>query len=142
MNSENIIFESYDQKYIENVIDLLQDVSKYRPLNSSDPSFSNSFLKQNNVYALVALYEKKVIGFGSIFIFERVRGGKSAILEDIVVKNSFRYRKVGTQIINILIKYAATNKCFKISLESSEFSKNFYRKLGFVDKGNIMNKFL
>ena len=83
-----------------------------------------------------------MIGFGSIFIFERVRGGKSAILEDIVVENSFRSRKVGTQIINILIKHAVINKCFKVSLESSELNKNFYKKLGFIESGKTMKKFL
>lgn len=141
MKSEKIIFETYDHKYLENVIDLLQDISKYRPTNLSNPSFSHSFLRQKNFHAVVALCEKKVIGFGSIFIFERVRGGKSAILEDIVVENSFRSRKVGSQIINILIQHAVLNNCFKVSLESSEFNKNFYKKLGFSENGISMNKF-
>ena len=142
MNSNKIIFENYDPKYSKDIIDLLQEISTFRPPNSSYSSIANSFLKQNNLYTVVAIYENNVIGFGSMFIFERVRGGKAAILEDIVVKDSFRSKKVGTEIINILIKYAVLNKCFKVSLESSEFNKTFYKKLGFSEKGNIMKRFL
>ena len=54
MKSEKIIFEIYDHKYLENVIDLLQDISKYRPSNLSNPSFTNSFLSQKNLHAVVA----------------------------------------------------------------------------------------
>ena len=122
----------------EQVYLLLQEVSIFRPNIINAEVYENFSKNANNSYSVVAHLEHKVIGFGSIFYFTRVRGGKCALIEDVVVDENFRSNGIGERIINCLISTAKDAGCFKVSLEASRKARKFYSKCGFQDAEQTM----
>ena len=124
------------------VIDLLQDVSMYRPASSTISTLAEKFLNQENSYGCVAIHNENPIGFGSIFILNRLRGGSSAIVEDVVVAASMRGQGVGKVVLNALTEFAASKGCFKVTLEASPLAEKFYSASGFCPSGRVMKLML
>jgi GNAT superfamily N-acetyltransferase len=128
----------FSQKDIYEVIELLQDVSSYRPNVDIIPSLANIFDNQENSYSCVVIKNGKLIGFGSIFFVRRLRGGLTAIIEDVVVAASDRRKGVGQAIIYSLLDVARERNCFKVSLEANQSAEPFYLAAGFVKAGRVM----
>ena len=88
--------------------------------------------------SLVAVDGDKVLGFGSLIIYQRLRGGKTALLEDIVADRSLRRSGVGSMIVSELLAHARRQGCFKVILEANEESEPFYTTFGFERGGALM----
>ena len=140
MNKNNISIFDYEGIDFESVLKLLQEISSYEP--DDKIKIKQKFCNNDNSYSIVAKKGDQIIGFGSVFIFERIRGGKCALLEDIIVDKSFRNLKVGSLIVNTLVEYAISKKCFKVVLETSSKSFSFYEKLKFKKNGISMRRLL
>ena len=123
---------------INAVIDLLQDVSAYRPPAEEIPNMAIAFSSLTNCYACVAIQEHKVLGFGSVFFLKRVRGGRSAIIEDVVVDANVRGHGIGRLLIGRLVDVARLRGCFKVSLEAAVLAESFYESAGFRPAGKVM----
>jgi len=142
MNFKNIIIEEYKSIYFDDICFLLQEISAFIPDDITRSRSIKSYINDKNSYSVVAKENKKIIAFGSIFMFIRVRGGKVGILEDIIVHKKFRSKKIGSLIVKELIDYAEENGCFKISLETSRENCKFYEKLNFKQNGTSMSLIL
>ena len=140
MNKNNISIFDYEGIDFDSVLKLLQEISSYEP--DDKIKIKQKFCNNDNSYSIVAKKGEQIIGFGSVFIFERIRGGKCALLEDIIVDKSFRNLKVGSLIVNTLVEYAISKKCFKVVLETSSKSFSFYEKLKFKKNGISMRRLL
>ena len=127
--------------HFNELIKMLQEVSSFYPNHSNLDSIYKEFISQKNLYSIVALSGKEVVGFGSIFFLQRVRGGKEGIIEDLIVSGNFRELGIGSKILRKLISEAKVQKCFKICLESNNLSKGFYSKKGFLKGGSMMKYF-
>ena len=123
---------------INAVIDLLQDVSAYRPPAEEVPNLAIAFSSLSNCYACVAIQEHEVLGFGSVFFLKRVRGGRSAIIEDVVVDANVRGHGIGRLLIGRLADVARLRGCFKVSLEAAVLAESFYESAGFRPAGKVM----
>ena len=123
---------------MDTVVELLQDVSTYRPAGKTFQSLAKAFAVQANCYACVALYEGRLVAFGSVFILNRVRGGRSGIIEDVVVAPDLRGKGVGRLIVDSLLAEARKRDCFKVSLEAAVSARPFYAAFGFETGGQIM----
>jgi len=128
--------------HFNELIKMLQELSNFQPNNSSLDSIYKEFISQKNIYSIVAVLENEVVGFGSIFFFKRVRGGRQGIIEDLIVSRNFRNLGIGSKILEELISEAKLQKCFKICLESNSKSEVFYFKEGFLKGGSIMKYFI
>lgn len=137
MNSK-ISLRPFTSSDAEQVIDLLQDVSVYRPDPASVSTLARQFAEQENSYACVAMRGVRLIGFGSLFILSRIRGGRSAIIEDMVVAADVRGQGIGRLVLENLLSQAHKQECFKVSLESSENALGFYQAAGFECGGRIL----
>lgn len=124
------------------VIDILQDLSAYRPAVESVPALAEAFVAQADCHACVATQGGRVIAFGSIFILNRVRGGRSGIIEDVVVAPDVRGQGVGRQLIDALVAAARRRGCFKVSLEAAASAQAFYEAGGFHVGGQTMRVLL
>lgn len=124
---------------IYDVIELLQDVSKYRPKASDIPALAEAFHTQKYCHAYVAFFDNRIIGFGSLFILNRVRGGKSGVIEDMAVSTEVRGKGIGRKIMDALLHEARSLGCFKVSLETSPAAKSFYASVGFSSAGQTMS---
>ena len=123
---------------IDVVIDLLQDVSAYRPPADAILLLAKAFAVQPSCYACVAVQDGRLIGFGSVFFLSRLRGGVSAIIEDVVVAESFRGHGIGRIILNAILEVASERGSFKVTLEAPPSAEKFYCAAGFVKAGCIM----
>lgn len=123
---------------IDVVIDLLQHVSTYRPPADTVLLLEKAFVFQPNCYACVAVQDGRPIGFGSVFFLNRLRGGVSAIIEDVVVAETFRGQGIGRIILDSLLEAARVRGSFKVTLEALPSAEKFYFAAGFVKAGRIM----
>lgn len=123
---------------VEEVIDLLQDVSVYRPDSAKVLEMGRVFARQKDSYACVAVRGERLVGFGSLFVLNRIRGGRSAIIEDMVVAADVRGQGIGRLVLEDLLGESRKRGCFKVTLESSEMAQKFYRAAGFETGGHVM----
>ncbi len=83
----------------------------------------------------VAVKEKKVIAMVNIlYTISTALGEKVAILEDMVVFDSFRNQNIGSQVINFTINYLKENSVKRVTLLTDGDNSNahkFYEKQGF-----------
>lgn len=129
--NQQITIRSFKLEDMGRVMELLQSVSQFIPENAKLEQLAVDFLEDKNSHACVAICDKRVIGFGSVFMLNRIRGGKAAIIEDIVVDESFRRKGIGRLIVNKLLGYAKDEGCFKASLVAAKHNSLFYKSLGF-----------
>lgn len=127
---------------IDSVIELLQDVSCYRPDAETVPALANAFATLSDRHGCVALCDGRLVGFGSVFVLHRIRGGCSGVIEDMVVAADLRGQGIGKLILNWLLMVAREHECFKITLESSPRAERFYSAAGFVKTGRFLKLIL
>jgi len=139
---KNISIRAVLQSDMNAVIELLQSISEFKPSKSEYLPIWNSFCQQTNVHSLVAVLDSKIVGYGSIVIETKIRGGKMGHIEDIVTHLDYRNMGMGKLIILQLIKIAEQCKCYKVSLQCHFENIIFYEKCGFKLSGNCMQYFL
>jgi glucosamine-phosphate N-acetyltransferase len=64
--------------------------------------------------------------------------GKICHIEDFVVDEAHRNKKIGSKLINLAIEYAKSIGCYKVLLDSKDEVVPFYEKMGFTRKSNGM----
>lgn len=128
------------------VIDLLQDISKHVPDAAALGGIWSAFQAQPHVVGMVAVTEEhgaeRVIGYGSLCVDIKIRGGSIGHIEDIVVAPNFRGRGVGSLVVRSLMALASERKCYKVALECRDEKKAFYAQMGFVHSGCGMSLLL
>ena len=141
-NVKNILIRAAEQSDMDAVIELLQTMSEFRPSKSEYLPLWNSFCKQANVHSLVAIIDTQIVGYGSILIETKIRGGKMGHIEDIVSHSLFRKKGIGKAIVNGLFEVAKVNGCYKVALQCKEHNVKFYKKCGYKISGLAMQMFV
>lgn len=143
MNSKtNILIRSVSQSDIDIVIELLQQISEFKLPKSHFLSVWNSFSKQNNIHSLIAVIDNQIVGYGSIMIETKIRGGKVGHVEDIVSHPLFQKKGIGKAVMDALLDIAKANGCYKIVLQCKEHNEEFYKKCGYEQEGLAMQMFI
>lgn len=119
---------------------LLQEISIYLPPEESYDDIWESFTNQSNVYPVIATRDEIVVGYGSISIETKIRGGKIGHIEDVVCKSSVRHSGIGRLIIDALYEIAKENNCYKVALHCQHHSVKFYEKCGYIVNGSAMQR--
>lgn len=140
--SQQAIIRDFIQEDMRDVVSILQSVSIFEPETARIDSIANRFIKNDDSYACVAERNGLILGTGSIFFLERIRGGKAGVIEDIAVIENERKKGIGALIVNRLIEYARNRGCFKITLVCSDKNLEFYKTLGFVEDYKSMKLML
>lgn len=85
----------------------------------------------------------EIIGSGTIIIEPKIfREGMSVgHIEDIVVKSTWRGKKVSQNILNKLKNYAKISNCYKVILDCNEQVSQVYKANGFEVKGIQMSQY-
>ena len=137
-----------EEKHMREIFELLQVISNFYPKQKEFKKLWSEFIDQKHLVSIVALeinlcdLEEKIVGFGSLHLSKKIRGGLIGFIEDIVVLEDYRMRGIGNMIINELINKAKTKGCYKLVLECREKTKNFYKKIGFNESGLSMTMIL
>ena len=139
----NFSLVEVQKNHMKAVIEILQSISDYRPDEKDYDQIWDGFQSQTNYFGLVALDAKvEVVGYGSILIERKIRGGKMGHIEDIAVHPDFRKKGIGKLLINALYQIAQEEKCYKVSLVCKEHNLSFYQKCDFMTDGISLSKFL
>lgn len=86
----------------------------------------------------------EIIGSGTIFIEPKIIHNAKSVghIEDIVVKSSWRGKKISSSILDKLKKIGQENNCYKIILDCNENVSGVYKSNGFDVKGIQMSLYL
>jgi len=134
--------------YFSQIIKLLQVISDFYPNKKSEEIIWESFINQKDVYSFVALdndadnFDRQLVGFGSLHLSRKVRGGVIGFIEDIAVLENYRSKGIGKLILKKLITKAKEESCYKLVLECREENSAFYQKIGFKKSGFSMSLIL
>jgi GNAT superfamily N-acetyltransferase len=106
------------------IVNLLQDISLFKPnLNDSNLIWSR-FIEQKNVYTLVVIYKddlyEEVVGYASLSTELKIRGGIMGHIEDVVIHDDHRKNGLGSLLINELL-----NCFFNIFLKTKNSCRLF-----------------
>ncbi|ORZ30125.1 acyl-CoA N-acyltransferase [Catenaria anguillulae PL171] len=103
--------------------------------------------KHNDTYYPLVIEDRntgKVVGAGTLFVERKfIRGcGMVGHIEDIVVDENQRGKKLGLRIIHALTHVGKVAGCYKIILNCNKDNIPFYEKTGFALKEVEMAKYL
>lgn len=140
-NVKNITIRAVVQSDMDAVIELLQGISEFKPSESEYLPIWNRFREQSNVYSLVAVSDHQIVGYGSIVIETKIRGGKMGHIEDIVSHPLFQKKGIGKGIVDGLFDVAKAKGCYKVALQCKEHNVKFYAKCGYEVSGLAMQMF-
>jgi len=127
---------------MEQVILLIHNMSVYLPPKDAYDDIWESFINQPNIHSVVATENEEVVGYGSVVIETKIRGGKMAHIQDIVSHPKKRNMGIGKMVVNALYEIAKINKCYKASLQCQQHSIPFYEKCEYEVIGTAMQRFI
>ena len=91
--------------YFSQIIKLLQVISDFSPNKKTEEIIWESFINQKDVYSFIALdsdaesFERKLVGFGSLHLSRKVRGGVIGFIEDIAILENYRGKGIGKLLL-------------------------------------------
>ena len=130
IKSANSHIRSIQEDDLEQVYELLQQLSDFKPKISKYSEIFDLFLSQD-VNGLVYVLENKIIGVAFIYFIRKIRGGLVGQIEDVAVSPQYQGYGFGSKLIRELIRIANKKKCYVVSLVTSEKNISFYEKLSF-----------
>lgn len=133
MKIRDIKFEDMEEVY-----DLLNQL-KFVETSQVDKELA---WKEYNTEGLVIEHEGKIVGYGALVVESKIRGYKSAQIEDVVIDESYRGKGWGELLIEELCDRAEELNVYRISLFCNKDLVPFYNKNGFEINNVVMKKFL
>jgi len=124
---------------VDEVLELLKSTfNSY--LNVKKEHLIDSF-NSKDLFPYVAIYNGEIIGTASLIVYKRLSNGRTAVIEDVVIKEGRHGMGFGKIIVNVLISNALKLGCFKIYAECMKEKIKFYEKCGFSEKSIIVKKY-
>ena len=141
ITNHNERFDDYKNQYIN----LLSELSICE--NISNEIFFENLNQINSIGTIIIAYHYNtdntitLVGTGTIIIEPKViRNGKSVgHIEDIVVKSTYRGKKISQSILEKLKNFAREKNCYKVILDCNENVCPVYKSNGFEIKGIQMS---
>lgn len=138
-----IKIEKICKKHMKEVISLLnENLSEYKPNFDEYNKIWDVFSSQENVHAVVAITDQKVVGYGALFFEVKIRGGIVGHVEDIVTHKDFKKKGIGKLIQDNFYLKSLERGCHKIALQCKDYNVSFYKKCKYNISGVGMQKFL
>ena len=139
----NLEFSPLKRDQMPKVIALLQEISNFEPSPDSYDKIWSDYSAQQNVVSIVATHMNgTLVGFGTLVLETKIRGGRLGHIEDIVTHPDYVRLGVGASIVEHLSQIAQDNECYKVALHCKEHNVEFYRKSGFVSSGSALQRLL
>ena len=121
---------------IPQVLKLIRELAEYENAldqveNNVESLEKDGFGKEPLFKIFVADYNRKIIGMGLIYYRYSTWKGKRLYLEDLIVKNKYRRKGVGSKLFNEIMKYGKKKSCSGLMFQVLNWNKlgiNFYKK--------------
>ena len=137
-----VIFRNIERKDLDQVFLLLNQLKNIDTSTVDKDKAWSDFINNTSSNSVVAIYNDKIVAYGSIVIENKVRGEVAGHIEDIVVDSEVRGKMIGVSLIKELIKVAKNKGCYRITLFCKETLVNFYARNGFEINNVVMKKYL
>ncbi len=94
----------------------------------------------NNNYMVVCEENDVIIGTATLHIQHKLirNGGIAGLIEDVAVREEFRGKNIGSELIQHLIDKSKELGCYKVILSCFPERINFYEKNGFINESITM----
>ena len=142
MKHKEVKFKKVDEKYLDEIFLLLQQLTKIDYSNRSKIDCWNKFTSNNSNNGVVGIYKNRVIAYGNIVIENKIRGELAGHIEDIVVDKKMRRKNIGIKLINKLVKIGKKKGCYRVTLTCDNSLVNFYEKNEFKVNDIAMKRFI
>ncbi len=88
----------------------------------------------------VALAQGEIVGVFALLVMDNLGhlGAPSGVVEDVVVREDWRRRGIGQEMLGFAREYCKSRGCYKLALSSNlhrEEAHRFYESLGFTKHG-------
>lgn len=95
---------------------------------------------QNNNYMFVIEDDGLIIGSGTLHVEKKFirNGGLAGFIEDVVVRNDYRGKNLGSELIQKLVEKGKELGCYKIVLSCFPERVSFYERNGFFQESILM----
>lgn len=123
------LFIDKKSKFYDETIELVYE-ELFKDYNYSKETILTE--KQNNGIHVIAVYNSKVVGHARLFVENNI-----GMISQVAVAKGYRNLKIGSEVINILVKEAEKLKIEAVELNSREDAIGFYEKLGFIRNGEL-----
>ncbi len=117
---------------------LAANMSPFAPDAAEHDAIWSAFTAQAALFAVVACLADEVVGYGSVLIETKIRGGRVGHIEDIVSAAAQRRRGVGRRIMAALREIACEQQCYRIVLACEPHAVPFYVANGYEPDGVAM----
>lgn len=148
LENENLKFRMLEEEdYYKNYFELLSQ------LTVAKKPLYDSWLKRyieikdanlTKIFVVEDVNSKKIIA--TITCYSELKFirdlGKICHIEDFVIDENYRNKKLGTKLISLAVDYAKCIGCYKIILQSREEAITFYDKFGFKKNSQAMAFYL
>lgn len=124
-------------KDVDSIIELLVEIGRPKPRQKDIKHFSEviqKYISDENKAVFVAEVDSKVVGMISLAFLPRLnRTRPEAWVPDLIVKQEYRNKGIGKELLMKCISIARKQKCWRIRLEtglSRRRSQKFYKLIG------------
>lgn len=82
----------------------------------------------------------EIIGTCTVHLQKKIirNGGLAAYIEDVAIRESYRGKNIGSDLIKKAIDFAKSKGCYKIVLSCFPNRVNFYERNGFYEESILM----
>jgi glucosamine-phosphate N-acetyltransferase len=131
-----IIREFVKEDINNGLISLLKEV--WHITEITDETYED--FTQNNNHMFVVEYEGQIIGCATLHLQKKLirDGGIAGFIEDVIIKEKFRGKEIGSLLIKKLIDKSKELGCYKVVLSCFPERENFYIKNGFYKESANM----
>ncbi len=148
MNIENIKIRLINEEdYNKGFLELINYFSKpklktNKTINEFRIQLKNMIYR--NCFVYVIEYQNKIIGSATLIIQPKFHNNfyNAALIEEVIIDKNFRCKGLGKKLIKYIIIEARIYNCYKIVLNAEEQNFEFYKKLGFTNKGAEFKMYL
>lgn len=139
MTKQYSIRELCQEDYYKNFLQLLEQLTEVDHDKITYEKFCKRLSeKTSKTYVIEDDKTTKIIATATLLLEKKFihKLGSVAHIEDVVIDENYRGKKLGKYIIDELIQITKREKCYKIILNCSEKNIGFYERCGF-GKGDI-----
>jgi glucosamine-phosphate N-acetyltransferase len=134
------------QDYSSGFLELLAQLTNVGTQDESAFKKQFAVMRESKVYFIVVIEDvttKQVIATTTLFLEYKFihSNGIRGRIEDVVVDDKYRGKRVGKTIIGVCVDLSRKLHCYKISLDCKDSLIDFYGSLGFIKepgRGNML----
>lgn len=122
------------------ILDVLNVLTDTQKLSLGEARNIVTLQLKNCHMSYVGYVDGEAVCFGSVIILVKLgrNGGKSALIEDVSVREDMQGKGYGLRLVKFLVKKAKSYNVYKILLNCTDDLVPFYEKAGFKRCGNCM----